>query len=153
MFLKYDNPHVKRPHVYQLRFSVNVWDVMAHDYVTGPYILPHHLDSRTYLIFLQQVLPKLVAVVHQYNKRCIWFQHDGVPPHFSCDIRNYLVVTYPHQWIGRSGPVPWPPPSSDFFLWGRLKDIIYDSLWTATSISTSEWLLIWRYTGHGWCFC
>ena len=33
-------------------------------------------------------------------------------------------------WIGRDGPIPWPPRSPDitpldFFLWGYVKDIVY----------------------------
>ncbi|KAK8406891.1 hypothetical protein O3P69_007446 [Scylla paramamosain] len=34
------------------------------------------------------------------------------------------------RWIGRDGPIPWPPRSPDitplgFFLWGYVKDIVY----------------------------
>ena len=38
--------------------------------------------------------------------------------------------TFPEKWIGRDGPIPWPPRFSDitpldFFLWGYVKDIVY----------------------------
>ena len=39
-------------------------------------------------------------------------------------------ATFPLRWIGRRGPVEWPPRSPDltppdFFLWGLLKDRVY----------------------------
>ena len=38
--------------------------------------------------------------------------------------------TFSGQWIGRSGPLPWPPHSSDlkpcdFLLWGMVKERVY----------------------------
>lgn len=37
---------------------------------------------------------------------------------------------YGARWIGRGGPVQWPPRSPDltpldFFLWGRIKELVY----------------------------
>jgi hypothetical protein len=37
---------------------------------------------------------------------------------------------FPGRWVGRDGPIPWPPRSPDitpldFFLWGYFKDIVY----------------------------
>lgn len=39
-------------------------------------------------------------------------------------------LTFPDWWIGRDGPINWPPRSPDispldFFLWGYVKDIVY----------------------------
>ena len=36
------------------------------------------------------------------------------------------------RWIGRGGPIAWPPRSPDlscldFFLWGYLKSLVYDT--------------------------
>ena len=44
--------------------------------------------------------------------------------------REYLDVAYPNWWLGRAGPVAWPPRSPDlnpldFYLWGRLKTLVY----------------------------
>jgi len=41
-----------------------------------------------------------------------------------------LDATFPNRWIGRDGPTPWPPRSSDitlldFFLWGYVKDKMF----------------------------
>ena len=43
---------------------------------------------------------------------------------------QFLNETFPDRWIGRDGPISWPPRSPDitpldFFLWGYVKDIVY----------------------------
>ena len=43
----------------------------------------------------------------------MWYQHDGAPAHFSIAARQVLNDKYPNRWIGRGGPVPWPPRSPD----------------------------------------
>ncbi|KYM96625.1 hypothetical protein ALC62_12672 [Cyphomyrmex costatus] len=60
----------------------------------------------------------------------MWFMHDGAPAHFSRVARDYLNRNYSHRWIGRGGPVAWPPRSPDmnpldFYLWGHVKSIVY----------------------------
>jgi len=44
--------------------------------------------------------------------------------------RDYLNQNYGQRWIGRGGPVAWPPRSPDmnpldFYLWGHVKSIVY----------------------------
>ena len=58
------------------------------------------------------------------------FQQDGAPPHFCLDARRYLDHNLPRGWIGRRGPIEWPPRSPDltpcdFFLWGILQEKVY----------------------------
>ncbi|KAG8253726.1 hypothetical protein J6590_029299 [Homalodisca vitripennis] len=36
-------------------------------------------------------------------------QQDGAPPHWGKIVRDYLNDTFPGRWIGRDGPIPWPP--------------------------------------------
>uniref|UniRef100_A0AAR2KFG9 Transposase Tc1-like domain-containing protein n=1 Tax=Pygocentrus nattereri TaxID=42514 RepID=A0AAR2KFG9_PYGNA len=55
------------------------------------------------------------------------FQHDNNPKH---TVRAFLDEQFPGKWIGRRGPVEWPPRSPDltpldFYLWGHLKAIVY----------------------------
>ncbi|KAE9529977.1 hypothetical protein AGLY_011439 [Aphis glycines] len=43
---------------------------------------------------------------------------------------TYLDSEYPGKWIGRRGPIEWPPRSPDltpidYFLWGHLKTVVY----------------------------
>jgi hypothetical protein len=40
-----------------------------------------------------------------------------------------LVEKFPNKWIGRNGPMPWPPRSPDLtvldlFFWGYIKDMV-----------------------------
>ena len=41
------------------------------------------------------------------------FMQDGAPPHFSCFVTDVLNERFPDVWIGRGGPIPWPPRSPD----------------------------------------
>jgi len=38
---------------------------------------------------------------------------DGAPPHFSSFVTDVLIERFPDAWIGRGGPIPWPPRSLD----------------------------------------
>ncbi|KAJ4450783.1 hypothetical protein ANN_02213 [Periplaneta americana] len=45
---------------------------------------------------------------------------------------QYLDRRFPDRWIGRGGPIAWPPRSPDlnpldFYLWGHLKSLVYSS--------------------------
>ena len=52
------------------------------------------------------------------------------PAHYALVVREWLDEWFPNMWIGRRGPIEWPPRSPDltppdFFLWGYLRDKIY----------------------------
>ncbi|GFS59066.1 uncharacterized protein TNCV_69601 [Trichonephila clavipes] len=128
------NPHVTRTRAAQDRFLVNVWAGILGDHLIGPYILPDRLTGPRYLIFLEQVLPELMDSAHvtAATRTSMWFQQDGVPTHFSISIRNHLDATCGERWIGRGGPVHWPPRSPDFscldyFFWGQMKSLVYET--------------------------
>ncbi|KAJ4426530.1 hypothetical protein ANN_27344 [Periplaneta americana] len=66
------------------------------------------------------------------NRQHIHFLHNGAPAHFSRTARRYLDRRFPGRWIGRGGPIAWPPRSPDlspldFYLWGHLKSLVYSS--------------------------
>jgi hypothetical protein len=51
----------------------------------------------------------------------------GAPVHFVHIVHDYLNVNFPGRWVGRGGPIAWPPRSPDLtpldvFLWGSVKD-------------------------------
>ena len=59
----------------------------------------------------------------------VLFQQDGAPPHWRLTVRESLNNSFPQHWIGRDGPIAWPPQSPDltpldFFFWGYVKDTV-----------------------------
>lgn len=60
----------------------------------------------------------------------MWFQQDGCPSHTSRVARAMINNMFPNKWIGKYGPINFPPRSPDltvldYYLWGRVKDIVY----------------------------
>ncbi|GBO16076.1 hypothetical protein AVEN_938-1 [Araneus ventricosus] len=48
------------------------------------------------------------------------------------DLSQGCHSVFPRRWIGKGGPIQWPPKSPDiappdFFLWGYMKNIVYQS--------------------------
>jgi hypothetical protein len=63
-------------------------------------------------------------------RESMWFQHDGAPPHFASRVRNWLDNNFSDRYIGRGGPIAWPPRSPDLtplgvYLWMRIKEKVY----------------------------
>lgn len=127
-----ENRHITREHGHQHRYSVNVWAGIVGDRLIGPHILPATLTGDIYAAFLQWTLPELLENVPLDIRRRLWIQQDGAPAHFSRAARQILDNHYPNRWIGRGGPVSWPPRSPDltpldFFLWGHMKSLVYET--------------------------
>ncbi|GFX38244.1 uncharacterized protein TNCV_3838401 [Trichonephila clavipes] len=91
------------------------------------------------MVFLNEVLNEFLddiplAYIHDIQR--LWFQHEGAPAHFCGPVRDWLDIAFPGRWIGRQGPVLWPPRSPDltpldFFLWGHLEELVYrQHIWT-----------------------
>jgi len=62
----------------------------------------------------------------------MYLQHDGVPSHYTRHVRDYLNESFPNRWLGRGGPVAWPPRSPDlkphdYYLWGHMKTLPYET--------------------------
>ncbi len=66
------------------------------------HLLQENYVEYKYIFFLP--LLKLVSKI---------FQQDGAPPHWGSHVRRFMDATLPNRWIGRDGPTPWPPRSSD----------------------------------------
>lgn len=124
-----ENPKAMRESSFQHRFSINVWAGVIGDVFLGPHIIEGNLTGPKYLDFLQHNLPQLLDDLTQEQRDNLIFQHDGAPPHFDTDVREWLTENYP-TWIGRGGSVAWPPRSPDlnpldFFVWGYMKSEVY----------------------------
>ncbi|CAH2088677.1 unnamed protein product [Euphydryas editha] len=124
-----ENPHKVKPDHYQIRFSVNVWAGLLSDKLIGPFFIDR-LNGDTYLDLLRNEIESALDNVPLSLRRNFYYQHDGCPSHFARSVRGYLNSAYDSHWIGRGGPIPWPPRSPDltpldFFVWGRVKDLVY----------------------------
>jgi hypothetical protein len=58
------------------------------------------------------------------------FQQGGAPPHFLKEMVDFLNRKFPEKWVGRGGPITWPPRSPhltpfNFFFWGYIKNAVY----------------------------
>lgn len=125
------NPHWSRSVDHQHRWSVMVWCGIVNGYLCGPYFFEGNVTGNSFLELVRDHLHELLEDVDLATRERMWFQLDGAPPHFAHIVRNHLNATFPGRWIGRGGPVPWPPRSPDitipdFFLWGYLKDVVYE---------------------------
>ncbi|KAJ4429970.1 hypothetical protein ANN_22174 [Periplaneta americana] len=68
--------------------------------------------------------------VPQLPPETVFQQDGGKPPQNANHVRAFLDDTSPDCWIGRGGPMSWPPWSPDrtpldSFLWGFVKDEVY----------------------------
>ena len=86
------------------------------------------LYSLTNLDKLRNVIVPALKQRPDFNK--LYFRQDGAPPHYATAVRNLLDETFPDKWIGRRGPIEFPPRSPDitpmdFFVWGVIKDSVY----------------------------
>jgi len=71
----------------------------------------------------------------------MYYQHDGVPPHFSQVVRQYLNHELKNRWICHGSTQNWPPWSPDlnpldYHVWGYMKAIV-----SACKVNTREKLL------------
>lgn len=125
---------------HQYGFSLNVWAGIIDNYLIGPFRLPRRLTGELYRHFLENELNTLLEDVPLDIIRRMYYMHDGAPAHFSRRARAYLQRRFGNRWIGRGGPIPWPPRSPDlnpldFSFWGFMKNEVY-----AVEINSEEQL-------------
>lgn len=106
--------------------KIIVWCAMSSDTIFGPFFFREStVNSANYLDMLQNF------AFPQFPTNVI-FQQDGAPPHWGSNVREALDDKFPDSWIGRGGPISWPPRSPDitpldYFLWGYVKNKVYSS--------------------------
>jgi hypothetical protein len=108
--------------------SLHVWAGLWAGGLVGPFFFNGNITGASYLDMLKfNVWPAL----HQIpNLDHMMFEQDGAPPHWSLAVRQWLDKHFPTKWIGRNGPIAWPPRSPDitpmdFSLFGTVKDRVY----------------------------
>lgn len=131
-----ENSHCRKTTHIQGYYSVNVWAGILDDMIIGPFFFPknHHVNGEIYADFIEHTLDDFLEDVPLALRRTIIFQQDGHPAHTSIVAQGNLNRKFPNRWIGKySNFQEWPPRSPDltpldFFLWGYLKDQVYQTL-------------------------
>ena len=107
--------------------AITAWVMIPHDGRLRFRILFETMNSERYCDVLKDiVIPNL-----QSNRyRLHYFQQDGASVHFALTVRELLNRELCGRWIGRAGPISWPPRSpdlsiNDFFLWSYVRDNVY----------------------------
>ena len=131
-----------QPHEHvQVPISVEkttVWCATGRIGIFGPYFFEGD-DAQTVTVNLEQYIDMLQRrfVLAIRRKRVVdlntgVFQQDGAPPHCSNRTLEYLRQYFSgDRLISRRTDNPWPPYSPDlnppdYFLWGYLKDRVYE---------------------------
>jgi len=127
-----ENPNWMKEHHTQYPQKINVWSGILCNHIVGPFFIDGNLTADKYLNLLNHhVIPAIQTIVEvAFNN--VWFQQDGAPVHFTLSVRQLLDNIFPQRWIGRRGPIEWPPRSPDltpldFFYWGYLKSKVYET--------------------------
>lgn len=128
----FDNPHEIRRHNFQRQFSVNLWTGVFRGQLIGPFEIPTRLNGEGFLHFLENNLCNILEDVNLTIRNRMFFQCDGAPCHSARIVKDLLDSVFPNRWIGRGGPIQWPPRSPDlnpidFFIWGYYKDLVYNN--------------------------
>lgn len=128
-----NNPHVKRSRRFQHRFSINIWGGIFNGHLLELQELNNRMNANSYRDFLENHLYDLLEDIPLNIRQQMYFQQDGAPPHNGRFVTEWLNNNFHDRWIGRFGPVRWPPRSPDlnpldFFLWGFLKQRIYSEV-------------------------
>jgi hypothetical protein len=120
------------------RAKIVIWvGLMGNNTLIGPYIFQQNVNGQVYLNMINQfVVPGLIASYGQRQNGSIprvWWIQDGAPAHRAAIVRNRLQQLFPNRVVGLGHGVEWPPRSPDltpldFFLWGYLKNKVYQTV-------------------------
>lgn len=128
-----ENPRWLREVAHQVNWRCNVWCGIYKRQIIGPVFYDGTLTGQRYSdIILTNTVEEFVDNLPLAHLNDMWFQHDGAPPHYAQIVKEQLCAVFGDKWIGRGGPVVWPPRSPDltpldFFLWGHIKDVVYQT--------------------------
>ena len=93
----------------QISFYHTVVRLIESEIIASYFFENENVTGSAYKIMLPYFLfPKLWG----YPESMI-FQHDGAPPHYSVEVRQYLDRKLPGRGMGRGGPIDWHARSPD----------------------------------------
>ena len=104
---------------------VTIWAMVSYRHGIIHHVFTGSVNGENYAHLLETVVFPFL----RRKRNCI-YQQDGAPAHWSLAVRNLLNTHLPNRWIGRDGPIKWPPRSpdlsvNDFWLWGYVRDNVY----------------------------
>lgn len=108
--------------------TLHVWAGIWSGGVIGPFFFTGTINGARYLKMLEdEIMPEIEAIP---NHQELFYMQDGASPHYALIVRDFLNRQFPDRWIGRGGPIAWPPRSPDltpmdFSVWGVIKDRAY----------------------------
>ncbi|PSN32777.1 hypothetical protein C0J52_26907 [Blattella germanica] len=123
-----ENPHVSVDKAVNLP-GVHVWCGLSSWGSVGLFFFDATITGELYLEMLcTSIFPGLRALYRADEE--VFYQQDGAPPHYHLAVRTFLDGNLQGHWIGRRGPIEFPPRSPDltpigFYLWGTVKDEAY----------------------------
>lgn len=126
-----ENPHRKRQRNPQNKFSFNVFALLMNNKVRY-YIYEENLNTEKFLEILRNFVSEFLDELPLSMSTTAYYQLDGAPAHSSHEVSEELNAMFGNRWIGRRSSLFWPPRSPDltpldFYLWGRIKNIVYES--------------------------
>ena len=123
-----ENPHVRIANKSCITTSLTVWALVSCRGLVSYIIQEETMNAERYIDNV--VVPLVIPYFTRRTGRDMIFQQDGASCHNAADVRNLLDQHLQGRWIGRRGPVEWPPRSPDLtvcdsFLWSYLKDKVF----------------------------
>jgi len=108
--------------------KILVWCAISAKRVFGPYYFKKSVNQQNYLEMLKNFFWPKVLDTADYKK--YHFQQDGATPHTAMAVQTWLGERFGKKFIDKN---LWPPRSPDlnpcdFFLWGHLKQVVYNPL-------------------------
>jgi hypothetical protein len=105
-----------------------VWCAISCGQVYGPYFFEETVNQYNYLDMLKNFFWKAHCQAPNFKK--YYFVQDGATPHTANSVQNYLKSKFSDRFFTKD---IWPPRSPDinpcdFFLWGYLKDRVYNPM-------------------------
>jgi len=108
--------------------KILVWCAISADKIYGAHYFENAVNQHNYLEMLQTFFwPKHLRTAN-YQK--YYFQQDSATPHAANNVQMWLTSKFSNRFIDKG---KWPPRSPDlnpcdFFLWGYLKQKVYNPL-------------------------
>jgi len=109
------------------KWKINVWCGIIGSRIIGPIFFQETLNADRYSVLIEtdlfvllKTLPLRLDIVVVPTRRMSVAYIESCP----------YSTMFPNKWIGKYGPINYPPRSSDltildYYLWGRVKDLVY----------------------------